>query len=630
MTRSIIIFQPEGRRVETAAGKTLLDAAREVGVDIQSICGGRGVCGKCRVILWDGSNCMSSVSHAERQFLSEAEMRSGLRLACQAVVEGQSTIVVEVPQESRVGQQRLLWRGLERPVKLMPSVRKFGTSLKKPSLTDVKSDADRLLDALRDEVGQELKIDYETLREIPFSVRKGNWAVTAIVWMGSELISIKPRAHLGDLYGLAVDIGTTKLAAYLLNLNTGEIAATVSMANPQIPYGEDVISRISYIMKNESNLNELQHVVVNGINQLIKEASEKTGIQTEEIYDLAVVGNTAMHHIFLGISPTYVSLSPYPPVLQSSIDIKARELGVQINRGAYVHALPNIAGFVGADAVADALATEIYRSQVTSMVIDIGTNTEIILGDENRLTACSCASGPAFEGAQVKHGMRAATGAIEHIWIDPETFEVGYKTIDDVKPCGICGSAVVDAVAEMLKAKIITLEGRFNSSLQTPGVRRDRGMTELVIAWKDETSTGNDIAITQNDIREVQKAKAAIYTGAFILMKHMDVKSEEIQRIFIAGAFGNYIDPLSAKIIGVFPDIPLQNIQFVGNTAGSGARMALLSTDMRRLAEEVAKRIGYLELGADPDFQKEFLNATYFPHREVSRFPNVMKILRKD
>jgi len=226
--------------------------------------------------------------------------------------------------------------------------------------------------------------------------------------------------------------------------------------------------------------------------------------------------------------------------------------------------------------------------------------------------------------------MRAATGAIEHIWIDPETLEVGYKTIEDVKPSGVCGSGVIDAAAEMLKAKIITPEGRFNSSLQTARIRRNGGMPELVIAWKDETSMRNDIVITQNDIREVQKAKAAIYTGASILMKHMDVKPEEIQRIFIAGAFGNYIDPLSAKIIGVFPDIPLQNIQFVGNTAGSGARMALLSTEMRRVAEGVAKRIGYLELGADPDFQKEFLNATYFPHKEVSRFPNVMKMLRKD
>ncbi len=630
MARSMVVFQPEGKRLEITLGKTLLEAAKEIGLDLQSVCGGRGTCGKCRVILRQGMNHLSPISNAERQSLTESEIKNGFRLACQTIIEDQSTIVVEVPQQSRVGKQRLLLKGLERQVELMPSVRKFVIHLKKPSLKEVKSDADRLLDTIRDLTGKELKIDYETLKKIPHIIREGNWTVTAILWMDRELISIKPGEYLRDLYGLAVDIGTSKLAAYLVDLNMGEIVATASAANPQIPYGEDVISRISFVMKGETNLEELHRVIVTGINQLIRESCEKARIQTEEICDSTIVGNTAMHHIFLGIPPTYVSLSPYPAALQSSVDIKARELGVQINRGAYVHVLPNIAGFVGADAVADALATEIYRSEAISMLVDIGTNTEIMLGSKDWLVACSCASGPAFEGAQIKHGMRAATGAIEHVWINPETVEVGYKTIDDAKPSGLCGSGIIDAVAALLKAKIITLEGRFNSGLETPRIRRNEKTVEFVIAWRDETSTKNDIVITQNDIREVQKAKAAIYTGASILMKRMDVKSQDIQKIFVAGAFGNYVDPQSGKIIGMFPDVPLQNIQFVGNTAGSGARMALLSTEMRRLAEEVAKRIEYLELGADPDFQKEFLNATYFPHKEFGRFPNVAKLLRKD
>jgi len=630
MTTSKVVFHPEGKRLETHVGKTLLEAAKDIGLDIQSLCAGKGVCGKCRVILWGGPNHLSQVSDAERRFLSEIEINSGFRLACQAVVKDQNTIVVEVPQQSRVGQQRLLLRGLERQVKLMPSVSRFVVHLKKPSLKDVKSDADRLLDTIRDQPGLELKIDYQALRQIPRNIREGRWTVTAIVWMGHELISTKPGEPLQHQYGVAVDIGTTKLAAYLVDLDTGQIVATASMMNPQIPYGEDVISRISYIMKDENNLEEIHRVIVTGINQLITEACEKAGIQNEDIFDLTVVGNTAMHHIFLAIPPNYVALSPYPAALQSSVDIKARELGVEINRGAYVHALPNIAGFVGADAVADAIATEIYRSEGMDVLIDIGTNTEIILGNKDKLMACSCASGPAFEGAHIKHGMRAATGAIEHVWIEPQTFRVGYKTIDDVKPSGLCGSAIVDAAAEMLKAKIITLEGKFNSSLEMPRIRRNEQATEFVIACRDETSTKDDIVMTQGDVREVQLAKAAIYTGASILMKHMAVKPQEIQKIFIAGAFGNYIDPQSARIIGMIPDVALKNVKFVGNTAGSGARMALLSTEMRRLAEEVAGQIEYLELGADPDFQKEFLKATYFPHKEVERFPNVISLLRKD
>ncbi|MFQ6095648.1 MAG: ASKHA domain-containing protein, partial [Candidatus Bathyarchaeia archaeon] len=470
----------------------------------------------------------------------------------------------------------------------------------------------------------------EALKMIPHAVREGDWAVTTITWMNQELISVKPREQDRSLYGLALDIGTTKLAAYLLNLDNGEISATVSMMNPQIPYGEDVISRISYIIKDEKNLEKLNRIIISGINELIEKACEKAGINPEDIYDMTVVGNTAMHHIFLGISPKYVSISPYPAALQSSIDVKARELGVRMNRGAYVHVLPTIAGFVGADAVADALATEVYRSEGLAMLVDIGTNTEIILGNKEKLLSCSCASGPAFEGAHIRHGMKAATGAIEHIWMDPETLEVGYKTIDDVKPSGLCGSAIVDALAGMLKAGIIAPEGNFNQDLRTPRLRRNQEKFEFVIAWADETSTSNDIVVTQDDVREVQLAKAAIYTGAAILMKHMNVDFRDIRKVFIAGAFGNYVDPQSAKIIGMFPDIPLQNVQFVGNTAGSGARMALLSTEMRRLAEEVAERIEYVELGADPDFQSEFIKATYLPHKEAELFPNVMRLLRRN
>jgi len=629
MARSSVTFQPEGKRVEVTIGQTLFEAAGKLGVEIQSLCGGRGICGKCRVIVRSGMDSLSHTSDAEERFLSESDIGANFRLACQTVVKGRDAIVVEVPQQSRVSEQRLLLKGLERPVELMPSVRMLSVSLKKPSLLDVESDASRLLKALRKKSGEDLRIDYEALKTIPQAVREGDWAVTAITWMNRELIFVKPGEQSGNSYGMAVDIGTTKIAAYLLNLDTGEISATVSMMNPQIPYGEDVISRISYIMRDEKNLEKMNRIVISGVNELIDEACKKAGINPKDIYDMIVVGNTAMHHIFLGISPKYVSLSPYPAVVQSSVDVKARDLGVTMNCGAYVHVFPAIAGFVGADAVADSLATGIYESEELTMLVDIGTNTEIILGNKEKLLSCSCASGPAFEGAHIKHGMRAATGAIEHIWIDPKTIEVGYSTIGNVKPSGLCGSATVDAVAQFLKTGMIAPEGNFQR-LETKRLRTNENKPEFVIAWSDENSTGDDIVVTQGDVREVQLAKAAIYTGAAILMKRMKIDFRDIKKVFIAGAFGNYVDPQSARTIGMFPDVPIQNVQFVGNTAGSGARMALLSTQMRRVAEEVARRIEYIELGADPDFHKEFLNATYFPHKETERFPNVMKILRKD
>jgi len=336
-----------------------------------------------------------------------------------------------------------------------------------------------------------------------------------------------------------------------------------------------------------------------------------------------------MHHILLGISPNYVAQSPYPAALQSPIDIKARDLGVKTNCGSYVHALPVIAGFVGGDTVADILATGIYQMSDLAMLIDVGTNTEIVLGNKDRLLACSCASGSAFEGAHIKHGVRATTGAIEHVSIDPETLDVTYTTIEDELPCGICGSAIVDVIAEMLKSRIIDRTGRFNVKLETPRLRTETKEAEFVLAWKDSTINKKDIVVIQRDIREVQLAKAAIYTGASILMKHAKVFPNDIKKMFLAGAFGNYVDPQSAKIIGMYPDVPLERVQFVGNTAGSGARMALLSVNARKTAESIAEYVDYLELGADIDFQNEFLKAMYLPHQETERFPNATKMLEK-
>jgi uncharacterized 2Fe-2S/4Fe-4S cluster protein (DUF4445 family) len=628
MTDSTLIFQPYGKRIKTNIFENILVTAIENGVLVSSICGGRGFCGKCRIIIRKGKELLSSPSEAERKALTNDDLKSGFRLACQTELLKRGTVVVEIPRESRIDEQRLLLSGLEKKIDLKPVVKTIFVSLNKPSLFDTLSDVDRLLYYLKSINKLSLKIDYKILKKTPHILRKGNWKTTVTVWNNREIIALEP-GNSPDLYGFAIDVGTTKLAGYLIDLNTGKIKSVVSMMNPQIAYGEDVISRIHYIMKDKKNLEKLQKVLINGINTLLVEASKKTGISADKIVDFTLAGNTAMHHISLGIPPNYVSIMPYPAVLQSPIDIKARELGLKIGSGSYVHALPSIAGFVGGDAVADILATDVHKTSDLSMVIDIGTNTEIILGNKKGLLACSCASGPAFEGAHIKFGMRAATGAIEHVWIDPDSFDVGFKTIGDIKPRGICGSGIVDVIAEMLKARLIDQSGRFNKNLKTMRLRKSNGTNEFVISWRYETSINEDIVVTQSDIREIQLAKAAIYTGAYLLMSRMKINPEDIQKVYLAGAFGNYIDALNARIIGMYPDILLEKVHFVGNTAGSGARMTLVSHLERIETANIVRKVKYVELGAEHSFQNEFLMSTFLPHKEDNRFPYVKEILEK-
>jgi uncharacterized 2Fe-2S/4Fe-4S cluster protein (DUF4445 family) len=626
MSKPRIIFQPYGKRAEAITGSTILDVARDTGVNISSVCGGEGRCGKCRIIIRMGNELLSSPSKFEKRVFSEEDLSNGFRLACQTTAQHEGAVTVEVPAESRIDQHRLLLMGSEKKVKLAPAVRKVLVALEKPSLSDTRSDVDRLLDALDSKIGLRPIVDYETLKKVPRVVRKKDWIVTVTLWNNREIIAIQP-GEISGCYGFAVDVGTTKLAGYLLDLSNGKIVTTASATNPQIPYGEDVISRIRFATENPENLVKLQQTVIEGVKQLIKDTCKDSGVSPDDIYEMTVSGNTAMHHIFLGIPPDNVALMPYPAALQSSMNVKARELLLNFNRGAYVYVLPTIAGFVGGDAVADILATGINEADKLSMLVDIGTNTEIVLGNKDRLVTCSCASGPAFEGAHIKHGMRASTGAIEQVWIDPDTFDVGYKTVENGQPRGLCGSAIVDVVAELFKTKLIDKSGRFNRTLDTPRLRMNEKYAEFVIAWKKEGLAETDIVVTQGDIRVVQLAKAAIYTGASILMKHLNVKFHEIQKVFLAGAFGTYVDPLNAKVIGMYPDVSLEKVQFVGNTSGSGARMTLLSVEAREVTEKIAKFVEYVELGADSSFQNEFLKATYLPHQEVNRFPSLAKLL---
>ncbi len=625
-----ITFQPEGRRLEIKVGSNIIDVARHAGIDIQAPCGDLGLCGRCRAVLKSGGALLNPPTEAETGILTPTELNEGYRLACQCVVSKPGSIVVTVPPESRIGQQRIIVQGVMPSFKVSPMVIKTLVRLKKSQdLEDIDADSNRLISALKAHGYAASSISLEAMRRLPEVLREGDWVVTAVLWGGREVLSLEPRDTQERSFGFAVDVGTTKLAGFLIDLKTGELLATASLPNPQISFGEDLISRVTYWSESEGKGRELQQVVIEGVNKLIKDACKDAGVSPSEIYDLTVAGNTAMHHIFFGISPQYVALSPFPVAVKTSFDVKAKDLKVEANPAAYIHALPPIAGFVGADTVAGILATEIYKTEETSMLIDIGTNAEIVIGNKDNLTCCSSPAGPAFEGRHIKHGTRASTGAIETIWIDPEDYSVGYKTVDDSKPRGICGSGIIDAVAQMFKTGIIGRTGRFNKSINTPGVRTSGRETEFVIAWQKETEGQKDITITSRDIQEVLLAKAAIYSGASILLKRLNLKHKDLRRLYIAGAFGTYVDLTSSLIIGMYPEIPVSRAQFVGNTSGSGARMALLSSEMRTIADKIAAGTKYLELAADPLFEKEFTKALWLPHREEERFPTVMTMVGK-
>jgi len=630
VTDGNIVFAEYGKTAKLLHGNSILDAAKKVDIEISAVCGGHGLCGKCRVVVKEGSQNLEPVSHLETMSLSREELAAGYRLACSTLLNHEGTIVVEVPPESRVEQQRLLVAGIETPVSRHPSIKKLLIHLSKSSIENVKSDAEILLEGLSNQGQPTARIGYDALIRLPTALREGDWSVTVALRDDREIIGVQPGDTTNASYGLAVDVGSTKVAAYLLDLNEGKVVATASTPNPQIPYGEDIISRVLYASMSEKNLKQLQGVIIASINKLLLDTCKSAGVNVSEVYDAVLVGNTVMHHIFLGINPRFVALSPYPPAISSSVSVRAKDIGLRINPAANVYVPPNVAGFVGADAVADVLATELYKSKQLSIMIDVGTNTEIVLGNDQRTISCSAASGPAFEGAHIEFGMRAEPGAIENVYIDPSNLEPGFKTVGDARPRGICGSGIVDAVAAMLKTGIINNFGLINTKLNSRRIQKevDR-VPQYVLSYKEENDVQHDIAVTQLDVQEIQLAKAAIYSGAAILMKHLHVEPREIQKVFLAGAFGTYVDPQSAVIIGMYPDVPLERVQFVGNAAGSGARMALLSREVRDNSAMIAHRIGYVELAADPSFQREFTEALQLPHKDLKRFPTVAQLIKR-
>jgi uncharacterized 2Fe-2S/4Fe-4S cluster protein (DUF4445 family) len=605
----------------------VLEAAKLVGADLASVCGGKGDCGKCRVIVERQGENVGALSSVEKSLLSEKDLSEGYRLACCTPVL--SSIIVKIPENSRTGRQRLQIEGIETPVVLEPFVEKYFLELSRPSLQDPKPDVERLLDGLQSQKGlRNLKIDFAVLQSLPSILRDSDWKVTVVLFQKETIIAVEPGDTANRIFGYALDIGTTKLAGYLLDLKSGKVVAVESSMNPQIPYGEDIITRIAYSMKGSKEQLELQQSVVNSVNTILRQLVERADVKNNEVYEAVAVGNTAMHHLFLNICPRFLALSPYPPAIRRGIDVKPSSIGVSINPNGNIHVLPVIAGFVGADTVADILATETYKRSELCLAFDIGTNTEVFLGNKDEILACSCASGPALEGAHVKHGMRAATGAIEKVTIDPNTFAVRYWTVDDAKPCGICGSAMVDILAEMLKAGVIDVMGMMNRNLASERLRAGPAGLEFVLAYKDETATAEDIVFTQKDIMEIQLAKAAIHTGTVTLMRKKGVVEADVDILFIAGAFGSYIDPENARIIGMYPEIPLEKVRVVGNAAGTGARMALASKVSRAAAEEISGKVKYVELAGEASFQAEYLNSYALPHADLSKYPQTSEILK--
>ncbi len=640
-----IVFQPSGRRGEIEAGKSVLEAARTLGVGIEAACGGARVCGKCRVIVETGRfeklNLVSSADHVspvgdvEKKFLTAEELSRGYRLACNAFLSGD--LVVTVPEESRSAKQVILEKGRERKIEVRPAVKNITVTLPAASLSDYRDDRQRLLDALEKETGlKHLSVDYPVLKELPQILRAGNWTVTATIWQEKEVIRVAPGKRETSL-GAAVDVGTTTLAAFLCDLTTGEVLAKASRMNPQIGYGEDVLARISYAASETEGREKLQASIIEALNALTADMTEKAGFSASDVDEMVLVYNTAMHHLALGLDPRYVGRAPFAPAASAPLDVKARDLGVKINPSGNVHSLPVEAGFVGADNMAVLLAEEPYNGDKIKLIIDIGTNGEIDLGNKNRLLSTSCATGPALEGAQIAFGMRAAPGAIERVKIDPISHEPSYKVIGQDEwypvPCdrhstvqksgaqGICGSGVIDAIAAMHKAGVISKAGRINAKLDTPRVRRgESGKLEYVLAWAKETAVGKDIVITQADIRAVQLAKAALYVGAEYLMEKLGV--DHVDEVILAGAFGSYIDRESAMTIGMFPDCALENVHAVGNAAGDGARIALLDVEKRREAAKVARSGEFVETAIEPDFQKKFMDAIAIPHAQA-KFPHL-------
>jgi len=606
-----ITFEPDGKSVFVRAGTTIYEATGEAGIIIKAECGGAGVCGSCKVRVVSGEY-EESGSEAH---LTKEEIENKTVLACRTKIS--SDMTVEIPLQSRLFEQKILTEGIEKPLKLSPNVRKQYVKVGEPSLEDQRSDLDRILDALEND-GKRIPVD--VLRRVPEKLRKGDFGTT-VVLNRDEIIGIETGDKTDRNYGVAFDIGTTTVVGYLLDLNTGKQLAVSSMTNPQTSYGDDVISRIQYTIENRDGLDDLNERIVACVNDIIVDLADQAGIEKKYIYEVTATGNTTMTHLFFRLNPKYLALHPYVGVVRDSVEVRARELGVSINNYGKVVSMPNIAGFVGGDTVAVILASEIYKKKKLSFALDIGTNGELVLGNRNRLIACSTAAGPAFEGARINYGMRARDGAVEKVLIDEDGVEIG--TIGNGLAIGLCGTGLIDAVAELLKAGVITANGRLLKGedlppdvpefLRTRVIDHEKYGASFILVPGNESKTGDNILLTQKDVREMQLAKGAIFAGYQLLKSTLGVEDEDIDEILLAGAFGNYIRREQAMRVGLLPQVPKEKIKFIGNAAGAGARMVLLARELREETSRISENTEYIELAINADFQKVFADSMFFP-----------------
>ena len=597
-----IDLEPIGRRIEVAAGTNLLEAAQQAGIDLVAACGGIGICGTCRVRQVTGQ--FSPVSLVEEEQLRPEELAEGYRLACQ--MEVSSDARVEIPPESLVAAQRVQVEGQDVEIALDPSVLPFDVALEPPGLYDLRSDLTRVNQALSEADYPPIRADLAVLDSLSQFLRSHDWRAR---------LAIRPDAHITNLaaalpegaplLGLAVDMGSTKLAIYLVDLATGGTLARSGVMNPQISFGEDVVSRIAFANKGEDSRKLLQTRLVETLNQSAAELCKTAAVGMEQIVDAVVVGNTAMHHFFCALPVSQLGAAPYVPAVSEALDVRASELGLAIAPGAWVHLPPNIAGYVGGDHVAVLLTTQSYSTEKTLVAVDIGTNTEISLVHKRQIYSCSCASGPAFEGAHIHDGMRAAPGAIERVHISGKDIQV--TTIGNTAPVGICGTGILNAISEMLKWKILDERGAFNR--QDERVRLYNHKAEFVLAH----GAGRDIVVTRKDVNEIQLAKGAIRSGIELLLEEAGIPAETVDDWIVAGAFGTYLDLSSALRVGMFPNMPLERFHQVGNAAGVGAKQMLLSCRKRREASQLARQVHYVELTTHPHFTPKFMEMIYFP-----------------
>ena len=630
-------FLPDNVTVTVDDNTNLFKAVKASGVYVLSSCGGKGNCGKCKVIIREGT----VESGKSRSFLSAEEVERGYVLACHSRVK--SDLMIEIPQESRMQAKHKIATGAKTD-ELLKFMRQAGGCLESrisrvyleidpPTIDDNIADYERLRRAL-DKKGfnaSHLHMNYMMLNKLSRVLREGCWNVTVSVFSVGEVLEaldIYPGDATKTRYGAAVDIGTTTVVVYLVDMTNGHVLGTASTYNSQVKCGDDVITRIVYATE-RNGLKELQDLAVGNINTMLAELAEKNKVAPGMIDYMVVAGNTTMMHLFYGIDPQHIREEPYIPAATFFPLVRGKSVGLQIGPQAIIYSMPSVASYVGGDVSSGVLVSQIHKQDAVSLFIDIGTNGEIVLGNKEWLVTAACSAGPAFEGSGIKFGMRAMEGAIEEVELDPKTYEVNYRVIGDAKPIGICGSGMIDILAELYLNKVIDQKGNIREEIGSKRIRRGESGLEFVLAWRVESAINKEIVITEADLDNLIRAKAAIYAGFATLLAHMGMGFNDIDKLYIAGGFGRYIDVERAITIGMLPDLPVDKFQFLGNTSIMGAYYGLLCDRLRHEAEEIAKKMTYIELSASRSFMDEYMSALFLPHTNLNAFPTVKKKLEE-